>query len=125
MLASQITNSFIDSHSVNIGTIDVETETLESFCVKNNIYNIDILKMDVQGGELKVLKGAENLLINKSIDFIYSEIWFLAGYIGQPLYHDLATYLNSLGYSPFALFNMHYGKDGRYLWGDALFYKQA
>ena len=38
-------------------SIDVEIITLDDFCLKNNINHIDILKIDVQGAELDVLKG--------------------------------------------------------------------
>jgi FkbM family methyltransferase len=37
----------------------VKLSTLDDYCEKNSIDRIDFLKMDVEGHELKVLKGAE------------------------------------------------------------------
>ena len=58
--------------------------TLDEYALSKGIQHIDILKMDVQGSELNVLKGAENLLKSNKIDIIYSEVWFKAAYEGQP-----------------------------------------
>lgn len=124
ILCPQKTNTFIDDHTINKGVIQVDANTLDTFCSENKIKAIDILKLDVQGAELKVLKGAVNLLKQKSINLIYCEIWFLSTYVEQPLYHEIATYLESFGYFLFALYNIHFNNTGHYLWGDAIFYKQ-
>ena len=52
----------------------VEAVTLDLFCQKNNIKNIDFLKVDVEGAESDVLKGAIQLLGQKSIRFVQFEI---------------------------------------------------
>lgn len=118
------TSSFIDDHAVPEDCIKVATVTLDKFVTEHAIENIDILKLDVQGGELLVFEGARETLKNKKINIIYTEIWLLEGYEGQPLYHDIASFLSSYGYHPFGIYNMHYRKsDGHFLWGDAIFYK--
>jgi len=43
-------------------TYDVEMVTLDNFLNKKNIREIDVIKIDVDGIELDILKGAENLL---------------------------------------------------------------
>lgn len=50
----------------------VECVTLDDFCIKNNISNIDILKIDVQGFETNVLKGADEAL--KFVNVVQIEI---------------------------------------------------
>jgi len=52
---------------------EVKLERIDSFCQNNNINHIDLLKLDVEGNELNILKGAENLIKSKSIDFIQFE----------------------------------------------------
>ena len=122
LLKPALTNSFIDEHAICEETISVETVTLDSFIKENAILEIDILKLDVQGGELLIFKGAEETLKNKKIIIIYAEIWFIEAYQTQPLYHDIAHHLSQYGYVPFGVYNIHYRKDGHFLWGDAIFY---
>lgn len=116
------TNSFIDEHAILEGKIEIQQKTIDSILSENSIISIDILKMDVQGAELKVLMGAKQALSSNKIKFILAEIWFLAGYENQPLYHDIASYLSDFGFKPFGIYNIHYRKDGHFLWGDAIFY---
>lgn len=42
--------------------IKVKTTTLDQFCNSNSISHIDLLKIDVQGAEINVLNGAEQIL---------------------------------------------------------------
>ena len=44
------------------------------FVLGTILADIDILKMDIQGGEFSALRGAENLLKEKRIKLIYLEI---------------------------------------------------
>ncbi len=122
LLKPVITNSFVDEHAVPEEKIEVSTKMLDTFLAENKINEIDILKIDVQGGELLVFEGARETLKNKKVKIIYAEIWFIEGYQGQPLYHDIAAYLATFGYFPFGIYNMHYRKDGHFLWGDSIFY---
>ena len=54
--------------------INVQTQTLDNFCLLNNIEKIDLLKLDTDGTENKILLGAENLLSKGKINLIYTEI---------------------------------------------------
>lgn len=47
--------------------------TLDQYCSEQNIENIDLLKIDVEGNELNVLKGAKDLLKKKAIKSITFE----------------------------------------------------
>jgi FkbM family methyltransferase len=67
--ASLIKNPFSKSEIQR--TISITT--LDSFCEANSIKKIDCLIMDVEGYEMNVLKGAENLIKNKMIDSIQFE----------------------------------------------------
>ena len=42
--------------------------------MSNKIYNIDVLKIDTEGNDLNVLKGAKKLLSENKIKVIYTEI---------------------------------------------------
>ena len=54
--------------------INVQTQTLDNFCLEEKINNIDVLKIDAEGNELNVLKGAKKLLEQNKINIIYTEI---------------------------------------------------
>lgn len=51
----------------------VKLETLDTFCKKHSINQIDFFKIDVEGNELAVLEGANKLLAKKRIKFIQFE----------------------------------------------------
>ena len=45
----------------------IKTNTLDNFCKEKKIKKIDILKMDVEGSELKVLEGSKKILDKTNI----------------------------------------------------------
>jgi FkbM family methyltransferase len=47
--------------------------TLDSFCAENDIVDIELLKIDVEGHEISVLLGAEGLIKSKKIKAIHFE----------------------------------------------------
>ena len=53
--------------------IEMLTSTIDEFCQKKNIEKIDLLKIDTEGHEEHVLKGAYKTL-KKIIDVIYVEV---------------------------------------------------
>lgn len=56
--------------------IKVEIITLDNYCTENNINEIDIIKIDTQGYEDKVLEGCQNIFKNERVSCIESEIMF-------------------------------------------------
>jgi len=55
-------------------TYKVHAITLDSFVKKNKIKSIDILKIDIEGSEYELLKGAKNTLNKNKIKIILVEI---------------------------------------------------
>lgn len=89
--------------------VDVPVKQLDSF----NIMDCNFLNMDVQGYELRVLKGATNTL--KNIDFIYTEINMDELYEDNCLFSDLNEWLEKHS------FKMVWWFDTGCKWGDALY----
>lgn len=75
----------------------VEAVTLDHYCHTKNICCIDYLKVDVEGFELMVIKGAKSLLEHKKIKIIQLEInTTLAN--SKTTAQELINYLNGFGY---------------------------
>ncbi len=51
----------------------IKIKTIDSFCKENSIDKIDLLKIDVEGNELNVLKGAKKMIKDKKIKKIQFE----------------------------------------------------
>jgi len=107
--------------SIKDGEIQVETNTLDNFCAGTKISYIDILKLDVEGTEVKVLEGASKMLSKQAIKLIYSEVMFIPHYDGGCMFHELDAFLNRYGYTLFNLYNLKSARNGQLRWGNAIF----
>ncbi len=97
-------------------SLNIEADTLDNYCRKSDISKIDLLKIDVQGAELSVLKGAQSMLKNNTISIIYVESIFADCYDSQTNFTDLLNFLNgSLGYQLWDVQPFVYTKQDR-LW---------
>jgi FkbM family methyltransferase len=63
--------------------VDCEFTTLDDFYDENSVEFIDFLKIDVQGAEFRVLKGAHKALYEKRIGVIQLEVILGDTYTGQ------------------------------------------
>ncbi|HOS48123.1 MAG TPA: FkbM family methyltransferase [Bacteroidia bacterium] len=122
LLPSETTNSYLDDLTKSVDRVEVQTTTVDYLCEEKNIDCIDVLKIDVQGNGLAVLKGAERMLRDKKIKIIYIEIEFLQIYKGQPLMYELTAFLSGFNYNLFGLYNLVHQKSGQLAWGDAIYY---
>jgi FkbM family methyltransferase len=101
--------------------IQVPTISLDDFMGQRSIENCELLKIDIQGGELLALEGGQKLLRERRPFLIYLEVMFIPHYEGQPLFHELCTFLNGFGYTLFNVYNLHISDNGQLRYGDALF----
>ena len=53
--------------------IGVQCTTLDAYCARNKIEQIDVLKIDTEGFDFKVLQGSSVMLQRHAIKFIYLE----------------------------------------------------
>jgi FkbM family methyltransferase len=54
-------------------SMEVPCVTLDDFCNQHRIHDIDVLKIDTEGYDLKVLLGAQKILSAGNIRFVYTE----------------------------------------------------
>lgn len=76
--------------------IEIPCTRIDNFCKKNNIDNIDIVWMDLQGAELKALHGMGDILDN--VKLIYTESEINPMYEGQSLFSEVHQYLIDHGF---------------------------
>ena len=99
----------------------VNTNTIDNFCDIHNIKHIDILKLDVQGSELDILKGSQLFLSESKIGLIYLEWQVVPLYKGHSRYFKIGEYLERYGYEFFNLYNINEATSGQLRWGDSIY----
>lgn len=95
--------------------------TVDEFLLKNSIDQVDILKLDVQGAEYKVIEGAKKSLIGRAIKNIYMECIVAPTYVGQWSIERYISEMSSYGYYLYGFYNMIYDKDEYLLQTDIIF----
>lgn len=60
------------------GKVSVDVATLDGFCPKEGIHSIDLLKIDTEGHDLKVIHGARNLFRDHRVSVVVAELGFSA-----------------------------------------------
>jgi hypothetical protein len=78
-----------------------------------------LLKIDVQGGELDVLSGSDDLL--GCFDAVYVECSYLQMYEGQPLVEDINDWMGERGFRMSGVYNQHNDRQRGAVQADFLF----
>jgi FkbM family methyltransferase len=117
-------SSFLPLGASGWGTIAKETrvdvQTVDEFCKTENVARIDVLKLDTQGFDLEVLRGAANMLAQSKIGLVYLEIIFPGMYEELPSFSDIYQFLISKGFRLVSFYDFHY-QNQLVSWTDALF----
>lgn len=124
-----VLNSLRDDVMNNAANAKEETiriDTLDHYCNTHNIPKVDLLKIDTEGFEINVLKGAEQMLQNGRISFVYCETGFQQSNQRNTYFPTLTEYLAKRDYFFFGLYQMDYHdwKRGNGL-GNALYVHQS
>ena len=83
----------------NEGTINVITRTLDSIMEESGNFKADIIKIDVEGAEAQVLKGAVNTLSSNKDIILLIDLHPALGV--NPL--EISEFLSDLGFSFFKM----------------------
>jgi FkbM family methyltransferase len=103
--------------------IRVEVTTLDTFCRRESIEKIDLLKLDVQGFELNVLKGARDFLEGGRIGCLVLELAFVPLYENQPALNDLAAFLGEYQYKLAGFYDFAQSARLHLMWCEAIFHR--
>ncbi len=128
-----------------VSTKPVEISTFDDWIMTKGISEVDFIKLDIQGAELDVLRGAEKTL--QSVRMLEVEVQFNPIYKGSALFGEVDLFLRQHGFSLWRIQNFthyemaginsptttveaaHYdthttkftGKSGQLTWADAFF----
>ncbi len=121
------------SRFITISSLDLPSKTIDQLATDNIINCLDFMKVDVQGGELQVIRGGREFLKNNLIG-LEVEVEFLEMYKNQPLFSDVEKYIRTeLGLELWDI-KKYYWKysskkndsastKGRVIFADALFFR--
>ncbi len=100
----------------------INSKRLDNFCEEKKIEHIDLLKIDVQGAETKVLRGAGNIL--ELVENIIIEISFFDYYSQQSSFYDVERVILPFGFKLFSLTEISNNPmNGRTDWVEAIYTK--
>jgi FkbM family methyltransferase len=101
--ARSVLNSFYTHpRTETTASVIIPVTTLDAYCAEHAITHIDFLKIDTEGHDLFVLRGAKGLLEEKRIDCIQFELAQESVY-AKVFLKDFTDLLSSYGYEVFKL----------------------
>ncbi len=116
-----------------VGTEEVDTRRLDDIA---ETADIDMVKIDIQGGELMALSHAKKRL--KTTLVIQTEVEFMPMYEGQPLFSEVEIFLRKQGFMlhrfypavsrvmrPLLVDNNIYAGLSQLFWADAIFVRDV
>lgn len=87
------------------GLESIEITTIDAFLSERALDRIHLLKVDTEGHDLEVLKGAEQALSASRVGIIMVEAGFAAPGRPQPALPEFQDYLRPFGYHLYGVFN--------------------
>lgn len=114
------THANLYPHINYVKSVEMKTKTFENVLQQKkdlNIDDYDFINLDVQGAELKVLKGFGDLLHKPNIKAVYTEINFEHVYKDCCLAEELDAYLQQFSFKRIKT------SAPERTWGDALYVK--
>jgi FkbM family methyltransferase len=106
-----------------VGAYDVACGPLSDFITESDLEGRSLLKIDVQGFELEVLRGSVTLL--SKFDAIYCELSFIELYAGQPLAAQIIAFLSDRNFRLAGIYNISSSSSVGQVQADALFLKST
>lgn len=114
----------IEHHNTGAKLEERTLISLDKLLETNSLKKPDFIKIDTQGYELEILKGAEEAL--KSAEFVLLEISFLDIYVNCPLVADVLIFMKERGFVVYDICTlMKRPLDNALFQSDFLFVKQG
>jgi FkbM family methyltransferase len=112
--------SFFPKQTSPISTVRVPITRLDTFIAAEVLTRVDLLKIDVQGSEMDVLRGADQTLAMTRAILI--ECNFVSTYVGSSVYGEVDSALRKAGFEFYNFYGLTQDvRSKRYVFGDALY----
>jgi FkbM family methyltransferase len=121
LLKPKRTGSSFDAYQASSTQIKVRVDTIDAVCKRESVTHIDLLKMDAQGAEQRILAGASEMLARGAIDIVFTEVHFMESYEGAARFDQIMSALVGHGFHFHSFYGINHNHQGRATWADALF----
>ena len=98
----------------------VEVVTIDDWAIHNGDPPIQLMKFDIQGGELKATRGASRVLGTSTL-LVYTEIFFNRLYEGGSIYSEIDLCLREYGFVLHDIFKPRSDRNDVLVQADAIF----
>jgi len=107
--------------AATLRTEAIKVSTVDEYCGSEKIDFIDLLKIDTQGYDLRVIQGANRMMGHCGIAAVLVEIIFVPLYAGQSSFEEIYRALSKHGFKFVSLYGVNFSEDRYASWADALF----
>jgi len=98
----------------------VKVVTIDDWAKRNGDIAIQVMKFDIQGNELRALRGAARVLQYSTL-LVYTEIWFNCPYEGGAVYTEIDMFFREHGFVLYDIYKPKYNKNRLIMWANAIF----
>ena len=100
--------------------VSVPMVKLDDWSAAQGIDAVEVMKFDIQGAEVRALRGAQKLLSTSTL-MVYTEVLFNPLYEGGGLYTDIDQCLREHGFVLYNFYKPRTDERGMLLWANAIF----
>lgn len=91
-----VSSALPETEKSNQDFAEIQMYTVDEVVQLKGLFKVDFIKLDVQGFELEVLKGASNTLSNAEV--VLMEVSLIEINKGAPLIHEVMSFMSNKGY---------------------------
>ena len=106
LVGSSLYNEVEEGTDINGTPREVRMVTIDGMVARRQARPPYLIKIDVQGAELDVLRGAENTL--KHTEYILLEVSLFQFFKNGPSFSDVVAYMKDKGFVPYDLYELQY-----------------